>query len=257
MKYLMLLLMLALTSCEQSPTALEPTSSPTVPYQAFPIASDGFRLIPGGQTMWDTAFYAEIIDERWFHRPYDTTREVAVKIDSLYVDTGWGVASNPSYSQTSTVFDVIIAANEKSKRYGLDTVYTYTGKDSDTLVGLSTRSVNGYRIPTPKEVKYLLWAGSISKRPWGSGNVNSSWASEHLFGDSATGIKNDFGVYVYFATTSSPGVIVSGHAIEGEGIVCWVYPPIDGFDKAYVNRALDPKKWGIGRAPLIFVRSIR
>lgn len=272
MKYLIsIIAALALVGCEQSPTALDPTSSPKAPYQAFSMASDGFRLIPGGKTLWDTGFHDVFLPDRRTHTKYDTAKEVLVSIDSLYVDTAWGVISNPAFRGESRIVDAILAANAKSKLAGLDTVYQYTGKNSieyytgypyDTLVSLSVRIANGYRLPSPREAKYLLWAGSQLKRPWGVGDIPKSWAENHLYGDSASGIRNDFGVYVFFQIPGQPAQrsVFCAVSLETDYSVSQICPPSFSPEAYTSHFAALSRSWKITDAstefaPVVFVRS--
>jgi hypothetical protein len=255
MKYLIAFIAaLALVGCEQSPTALEPTSSPTAQYQAFPIASDGYRLIPGGQVRWDTSLSPNKTTR------YDASKEVLVSVDSMWVDTGWGVISR-ARDQVGHIEEAIFAANKKSKQAGFDTVYSWDSISGTALYGVKIHNTNGYRIPSPREAKYLLWAGSTLSLTSASGDFNAEWAKKNAFGDSLSGIKNNFGSYVFCRMPGAKSPLESftyASGLEDPRHIGMVFPPcFSGLESTacgIVHFSVDDN---LTFYPLVFVRSAR
>jgi formylglycine-generating enzyme required for sulfatase activity len=104
-----------------------------------------------------------------------------------------------------TWFDAALYCNKRSKRDGLDTVYTYTKKsmagDSCTgLTGILTDySKNGYRLPTEAEWEYACRAGTSTTYYWGSGDIDKyAWFNANsgaTIRPVAQKLPNHFGLY--------------------------------------------------------------
>ena len=118
-----------------------------------------------------------------------------------------GIAGLPVDQETW--YDAVLYCNARSKRDGLDTVYSYTsrtltGKNTTALAGISDTNIvlkNGYRLPTNAEQEYLKGAGTDSMYYWGNNeslNSQYAWSSEDNAGSThpvAQKKANPFGLY--------------------------------------------------------------
>jgi formylglycine-generating enzyme required for sulfatase activity len=92
---------------------------------------------------------------------------------------GYELNFGPQYAAMNmTWYEAVLYCNARSKRDGLDTVFTYIGRSPDPRLGsfiLDSLKVNvhakGYRIPTEAEWEYGCKAGSDSDTFWGTNSA--------------------------------------------------------------------------------------
>jgi formylglycine-generating enzyme required for sulfatase activity len=104
-------------------------------------------------------------------------------------------------------FDAAMYCNARSKRDGLDTVYTFSKVTCDTTENCTLEDVeshlqkNGYRLPTEAQWEYACRAGTTTKFFWGntaSDGGDYAWANENAEYSThpvATKKANAFGLY--------------------------------------------------------------
>lgn len=215
----------------------------TAPYRSMQTDA-GYRLVPAGKVRWDTSWVAGT-------NIYDSARETLAEVGAMWVDTNWGAYNGGG--QDIPVWRVFLIANEKSRARGLDTVYQWTSLDTsrhdwtDSMLGFHVREANGYRLPTTKEAKYLVWAGDTTRWAWGDQDA-MTWARMSLWGDSASTVRNKFGVVMH-------RTLARGGFLAADGFWCTnvILPLFTEWQGWNASSSLLEDRWG-GRAP-IFVRS--
>jgi formylglycine-generating enzyme required for sulfatase activity len=101
--------------------------------------------------------------------------------------------------------DAALYCNQRSKQFGLDTVYSYSaivGGPNMPLIGLVIDlSKNGYRLPTEAQYEYALRAGTSTNCFWGAdSSAGGNYAWYYYNSDStthpvATKLPNPWGLY--------------------------------------------------------------
>jgi formylglycine-generating enzyme required for sulfatase activity len=159
---------------------------------------EGMRFIPGGTFQMGQVGIAE---------PIHSVTLSAFWIDTTPVTQADYMAlmgKNPSQFKGDTKrpvervswFDAALYCNQRSKQYGLDTVYSYT-----SIIWLIDLSKNGYRLPTEAQYEYALRAGTTTKCFWGndsSAGGNYAWYnynSDSTTHPVATKLPNPWGLY--------------------------------------------------------------
>lgn len=245
-RFLLLAIVVALAGCGATdPTTPEASGfrdPATAPYRT--MQADGeFRLVPAGKVRWDTSWVAGT-------NIYDSARETLAEVGAMWVDTNWGAYDGGG---GDPLWKVALAANEKSKARGFDTVYQWTALDTsrhdwtDSMLGFRVREANGFRLPTTKEAKYLVWAGETARWAWGDQDA-MTWARTSLWGDSASTVRNKFGVVMHRPLADGSFLAVDG--VWSTNVHLPLFTEWLRWNAA--SYVLDGRWMG---APLIFVRS--
>jgi formylglycine-generating enzyme required for sulfatase activity len=185
------------------------------------VSVAGMVQLPGGTYQMGSA--NEDADEAPVH---------TVTITSFYMDANEVtqaeyqslMGENPSFFQDSTGrmpvenltwWDAVLFCNARSKRDGLDSVYSYTAAFRYTLWCDSLSNFqadftqNGYRLPTEAEWEYACRAGSVTDYYWGDTcpptttvdtlamDSNAVWSYDSPKGpeDVGTKLPNAFGLH--------------------------------------------------------------
>jgi len=171
--------------------------------------TEGMRFIPGGTFQMGQVGIAAPVFSLTLSRFWIDTTPVT-QADYLAL-----MGVNPSHFKGDTRrpveqvtwFDAALYCNQRSKRFRLDTVYSYSSKSGVPgngcgLVGLAIDfNKNGYRLPTDAQYEYALRAGTTTKCFWGddsSAGGNYAWYSYNSDSTTqpvATKLPNPWGLY--------------------------------------------------------------
>lgn len=176
-------------------------SDPVAPVTGLTERSGGAVLLPlaGGVVRLGSVESGRPLEESpgWARFPVDVWMDTTEMTQAEYLGL---TGRNPSNVKGDDLpvsgvswFDAVLAANARSRRDGLDTVYAYLSIRTDLvgdvsgLEGLSARlDRSGWRLPTEAEWEAAARAGSTTAWPWG-GIEDSAKAGEHAWYSSNAG----------------------------------------------------------------------
>lgn len=124
----------------------------------------------------------------------------------FFSDSSSGDLTRPA--EMVTYYDAILYCNARSKKEGLDTVYSYASRDIDNnlrcwqmLYPECHRERKGYFIPNGAEWQYAYMGGLSSRPYWGSNSVtNYAWCYDNTYSYDKTypvrqKLPNAYGLY--------------------------------------------------------------
>jgi formylglycine-generating enzyme required for sulfatase activity len=195
--------------------AKETATTPATRYAGMKrIATGGQNYLMGFATGADNSWSCVMGQHKvtFTHDIYvDTTLVTQTDFNALM---GFNPSGNKSGAvglpvDQETWYDAVLYCNARSKRDGLDTVYTYTaktlsGQNAIALSGISDTDkilINGYRLPSNAEQEYLKGAGVATTYYWGNDASIAStyaWYSDNAGGQThpvAQKKPNSLGLY--------------------------------------------------------------
>jgi formylglycine-generating enzyme required for sulfatase activity len=195
--------------------AKESVTTPATRYAGMKrIATGGQNYLMGFATGADNSWSCVMGQHKvtFTHDIYvDTTLVTQTDFNALM---GFNPSGNKSGAMglpvdQETWYDAVLYCNARSKRDGLDTVYTYTaktlsGQNTIALTGISDTNkilINGYRLPSNAEQEYLKGAGVTTTYYWGNDASIAStyaWYSDNAGGQThpvAQKKPNSLGLY--------------------------------------------------------------
>lgn len=196
-------------SCSESPTTIPPAdSSRSHGAVKLPLSGRILRLgaVETTHSAEESPGWTRFSTDIWM----DTTEVTQSEFQSLLGRNPSSVPSTIRPVTDVTWYDAVLAANARSRRDGLDSVYAYADVRRDSSGGATMLleltidpTKSGWRLPTEAEWEAAARCGTTTTWPWGNGEdslaaLEFSWFSANSEGrshDVATRLPNAWGLH--------------------------------------------------------------